>query len=75
MSVRGALALSRLAMTWAASRGRTYVTPDDVRQLASAAFSHRLILEPEAEFDGVTAIDVIGQILLDVAPPAENGAA
>jgi len=75
VSVRGALALSRLAMTWAASRGRTYVTPDDVRQLASAAFSHRLILEPEAEFDGVTAIDVIGQILLDVAPPAENGAA
>jgi len=75
VSVRGALALSRLAMTWAASRGRTYVTPDDVRQLASAAFSHRLILEPEAEFDGVTAIDVIGEILLDVAPPAENGAA
>jgi len=75
VSVRGALALSRLAMTWAASRGRTYVTPDDVRQLASAAFSRRLILEPEAEFDGVTAIDVIGQILLDVAPPAENGAA
>jgi MoxR-like ATPase len=53
----------------------TYVTPDDVRQLASVAFSHRLILEPEAEFDGVTATDVIGQILLDVLPPAENGAA
>jgi MoxR-like ATPase len=75
VSVRGALALSRLAMTWAASQGRTYVTPDDVSRLASAAFSHRLILEPEAEFDGVTAIDVIGQILLDVAPPSENGAA
>jgi len=73
--VRGALALSRMSMTWAASRGRTYVTPDDVRQLASVAFSHRLILEPEAEFDGVTATDVIGQILLDVLPPAENGAA
>ena len=75
VSVRGALALSRMSMTWAASRGRTYVTPDDVRQLASAAFAHRLILEPEAEFDGVTATDVIGQILLDVLPPAENGAA
>jgi MoxR-like ATPase len=75
VSVRGALALSRLSMTWAASRGRTYVTPDDVRQLASVAFAHRLILEPEAEFDGVTATDVIGQVLLDVLPPAENGAA
>jgi MoxR-like ATPase len=75
VSVRGALALSRLSMTWAASQGRTYVTPDDVRSLASAAFSHRLILHPEAEFDGVTATDVIGQVLLDVTPPAENGAA
>lgn len=75
VSVRGALALSRLAMTWAVSRGRTYVTPDDVRDLAVPALSHRLILEPEAEFDGVTAVNVIGQILLDVEPPAENGAA
>jgi MoxR-like ATPase len=75
VSVRGALALSRLAMTWAVAHGRTFVTPDDIRALAVPAFAHRLILEPEAEFDGVTAIDVIGQILLDVVPPAENGAA
>lgn len=75
VSVRGALALSRLSMTRAVSRGRTFVTPDDVRELAVSAFAHRLILEPEAEFDGVTAVDVIGQVLLDVAPPVENGAA
>lgn len=75
VSVRGALALSRLAMTRAVSKGRTYVTPDDVRELAVPAFAHRIILEPEAEFDGVTAVDVIGQVLLDVAPPVENGAA
>ncbi|WP_084124544.1 MoxR family ATPase [Demequina sp. NBRC 110054] len=75
VSVRGAIALSRLAMTWAAAHGRTYVTPDDVRDLAIPALSHRLILEPEAEFDGVGATDVIGQVLLDVPPPAENGQA
>ncbi len=75
VSVRGALALSRLSMTRAVSKGRTFVTPDDVRELAVPAFAHRLILEPEAEFDGVTAIDVIGQVLLDVAPPVENGVA
>jgi MoxR-like ATPase len=51
------------------------VTPDDVRELAVPALSHRIILEPEAEFDGVTAEAVIGQILLDVVPPSENGAA
>jgi MoxR-like ATPase len=75
VSVRGALALSKFVMTWAAAHGRTFVTPDDVRDLAVPTLSHRLILEPEAEFDGVTAAAVIGQILLDVPPPAENGAA
>ncbi len=74
VSVRGTISLAKIALTWAASRGRTFVTPDDVRDLAIAALSHRIILEPEAEFDGVTAVDVIGQILLDVPAPAENGA-
>ena len=75
VSVRGALALSKFVMTWAAAHGRTFVTPDDVRDLAVPTLAHRLILEPEAEFDGVTAEAVIGQILLDVPAPAENGAA
>ena len=74
VSVRGTISLARLALTWAASRGRTFVTPDDVRDLAVPALSHRIILEPEAEFDGVSAIDVIGQVLLDVPAPTENGA-
>lgn len=75
VSVRGAIALSRLAMTWAAAAGRTYATPDDVRELAVATLAHRLVLEPEAEFDGVTAVAVINQILLDVPAPRENGVA
>ncbi len=75
VSVRGAIALAKIVCTWAAARGRTYVTPDDVRDLAVPALAHRLILEPEAEFDGVTALEVVGQVLLDVPPPAENGAA
>jgi MoxR-like ATPase len=36
--------------------------------------SHRLILHPEAEFDGVTQETVVGQVLLDVAPPARREA-
>lgn len=75
VSVRGTLALSRFVMTWAAAHGRSFVTPDDVRAAAIPVLAHRLILEPEAEFDGITALAVIGQILLDVTPPAENGAA
>ena len=74
VSVRGALAMARIVMTWAAAKGRTFVIPDDVRDLAVATLAHRLILEPEAEFDGVTAEEVIGQVLLDVPAPVENGA-
>lgn len=75
VSVRGAIALSRLSMAWAAGQGRSYVTPDDVREVAIPALAHRMVLEPEAEFDGVTAVAVVSQILLDVSAPRENGAA
>jgi MoxR-like ATPase len=74
-SVRGALALVRLSAAWALVSGRPYVTPDDVRELAIPALAHRLVLEAEAEFDGVTAEAVIGQILIDTPIPQENGTA
>ena len=74
VSIRGALALTRATRTRAASQGRTYATPDDVKALAVAVLSHRLILQPEAEFDGVTPEAVVGQVLLDVAPPTRREA-
>lgn len=74
-SVRGALALQRIAASWALLNSRGYILPDDVRDLAIAALAHRLVLEPEAEFEGVTAEQVIGQVLLDVPQPKENGSA
>ncbi|WEG09431.1 MoxR family ATPase [Microbacterium horticulturae] len=72
VSIRGALALTRATRTRAISQGRTYATPDDVKALAVPVLSHRLIVHPEAEFDGVTADAVIGQILLDVPPPTQR---
>lgn len=72
VSIRGALALTRASRASAASRGRTYVTPDDVKRLAVPVLAHRLILHAEAEFDGVTPEAVIGQVLLDVAPPSRR---
>ena len=74
VSIRGALALTRATRTSAAAHGRTYATPDDVKALAVPVLSHRLILNPEAEFDGVTQETVVGQVLLDVAPPARREA-
>lgn len=74
-SVRGAIALQRLATAWALVQGRAYVVPDDVRGLATAVLAHRLVLEPEAEFDGVTTEQVIAQLLLETPEPQENGTA
>ncbi|GAA3906550.1 AAA family ATPase [Microbacterium invictum] len=72
VSIRGALALARATRTSAVSHGRTYATPDDVKTLAVAVLAHRLILHPEAEFDGVTPEAVVGQVLLDVPPPTRR---
>jgi len=72
VSIRGALALTRATRARAASQGRTYATPDDVKALAVPVLSHRLILHPEAEFDGVTAEAVVGQVLLDAPPPSQR---
>ena len=72
VSVRGARALTKAAKTWAVAHGRSFVTPDDVKALAERVLAHRMVLDPEAEFDGVTANAVIGQILLDVSPPSRS---
>jgi len=72
VSIRGALALTRASRTRALAQGRAYATPDDVKALAVPVLSHRLILHAEAEFDGVTAEAVVGQVLLDVAPPSQR---
>ncbi len=73
-SVRGALALVRTAKTLAAANGRHYVVPDDIKQLAEPVLAHRLVLDPEAEFDGVTASGLLGQVLLETPPPSERQA-
>jgi MoxR-like ATPase len=69
LSMRGALAYVRCAKTWAASQGRSYVTPDDVKLLAHPILSHRILLEAEAQFAGTTVDEVIDEILASVAPP------
>ncbi|THG35843.1 MoxR family ATPase [Glaciibacter flavus] len=74
VSMRGALALARASKTWALSQGRTYVTPDDVRELAPHVLSHRIILDPEADFAGVTAEQIVSDVLVTVEPPVYRAA-
>ncbi|AWB85749.1 AAA family ATPase [Mycetocola zhujimingii] len=74
-SVRGALSLVRASKTLAAASGRSFVIPDDVKSLADTVLAHRLILDAEAEFDGVNPSNVIAQVLIDTPPPRDAAAA
>jgi MoxR-like ATPase len=74
VSIRGALALARAVKTWAISSGRTYVTPDDIRDLAIPVLAHRVIVDPESEFAGVSAEDIVARAISAVNPPAYRAA-
>jgi MoxR-like ATPase len=53
----------------AAMAGRNYVNPDDVQRLAPWTLRHRIILNPDAEIEGLTADEVVRQILASVPVP------
>ncbi|MDO8337377.1 MAG: MoxR family ATPase [Microcella sp.] len=74
VSMRGAMALARAIKTWAIASGRTYATPDDVRALAVPVLAHRLIVDPESDFAGVTAEQIVEGILADIEPPVYRAA-
>ncbi len=72
LSARGCLAFIRVAKAWAAADGRDHVIPDDVKQLATPVLCHRLLLDAEAQFSGVTVESVIARLLESVAPPTDR---
>jgi len=55
--------------THAAINGRDFITPDDIKTMALPVLEHRLILRPEYEIEGLTADEVIGEILKEIAVP------
>jgi MoxR-like ATPase len=62
-SPRGSLALYKTAQALAALRGREYVVPDDVKALATLTLAHRLIVKPESQLRGRTALAILAEIL------------
>ena len=62
-SPRASLALFKTAQALAAVRGRDHVIPDDVKYLAPFTLAHRLIVKPEAELRGQTAVKIVDDIL------------
>ena len=70
LSPRATLQLSRATRARAASQGREYATPDDVKAVAEPVLSHRVMLRPDAMSRGVTGISVIREIVSSVPVPA-----
>lgn len=65
-SSRASIALVRGGKTMAALNNRTYVIPDDIKQITRAAMSHRIILSRDAEIEGLTRGQVMDEILAKV---------
>lgn len=68
-SPRASLSILRAAKTAAAIRGRDFVTPDDIQYVSDPVLNHRIILTPEAEMEGITAEDVIAEIVQKIEVP------
>jgi MoxR-like ATPase len=68
-SPRATLSLLRMAKAMAGISGRDYVIPEDVQDVAFAVLSHRLMLDPEKELSGVTAEDVLNEIIRSIPVP------
>jgi MoxR-like ATPase len=71
-SPRGSLALYRASQVRAAMSGRSYVLPDDVKELAVSTFSHRLILAPAARLRDLNSTQIVQEIIGAVAVPGGN---
>jgi MoxR-like ATPase len=68
-SPRSALFLQRLSRARAAAQGREYVTPDDVKALASPVLTHRMSLRPEAQMRGETIDEIIEEVMARLRVP------
>lgn len=68
-SPRGSIALYRSSQALALLRGREYVTPDDVKEMAPLTLAHRLIVKPEAQLRGAGADQLVAEILNQVPIP------
>ncbi len=71
-SPRATLFLQRAARTRAAVDGRHYATPDDVKAMLRPVLTHRLILKPEAQMQGVTISEIVDGISQGVPVPGSG---
>lgn len=68
-SPRASLALLTASKAFAAIRGRDFVTPEDIKEAAVGVLRHRVMVAPEREMEGLTADEIIKQILESIEIP------
>ena len=69
-SPRASIALMKAAQALALFEGQEFVTPEQIQELAVPVIAHRVIMEPQARFSGVTARRVVEEILKKLEVPA-----
>lgn len=74
-SPRASIALMRISQSYALMQGRDYVTPDDIQYLAPFVFAHRIILKPEARYEGVVTHDIVKEMIKRTPVPVERNVA
>jgi MoxR-like ATPase len=68
-SPRAAISLMLFSKAIAATEGRDYLIPDDIKSAALPILRHRLVLKPEADLEGMTADQVVKEIVRSVEVP------
>lgn len=66
---RASIGLVRIAKANAYLEGRNFVLPDDVKTMAISVLQHRIALTPDVEIEGLSAHDVLSQMLMDIEAP------
>jgi len=69
-SPRASIALMKAAQAFALFDGLDFVTPEQIQELAISVIAHRLVMEPQARFSGVTARSVVEEIVKKLKVPA-----
>jgi MoxR-like ATPase len=62
--------LSRCCQAFAFIHGRDYVTPDDIKHLCAPVLAHRLMIENKTKYSGVSAKEIVEDILSKTKVPA-----
>jgi MoxR-like ATPase len=69
-SPRASLALMKMSQALALMDGLEFVTPEQIQELAVPVIAHRLVMEPQARFSGVTPRSVVEDVVKKIPVPA-----